>query len=454
MRAVVYTRQSFDRTGEGAAVARQLEDCLSLAELRGWTIVEQHSDNDISAAGKKKRPGFEAVLSAIAEDRATVVIAWALDRLSRNRADELRLVELCEQKAATIALVRGTDLDMSTPAGILVADVMGATARHEIKQKSDRQRRAQQQAAEQGKPAGGRRAFGYGSDGVTVNEAEARHVREAFADVMHGASLKGIARRWNEAQALTTAGNAWSHSTVRGVLKNPRYAGLRTYRGEVVGPAIWPALVDQDTFEAVRAILSVPERRTTLTTARKYLLPGLARCWKCGSDCATGHTRHGKRVYVCRASKCISRKADDVDALVEAVIVERLSRPDASDLLATDNRDELRELQSKATGIRGRLDDLATGLEEGVLTLAAVRKSSERLRDELRRIEAEMAATVHTDALGPLVAAQDVSAAWSGLDVQQRRGVVDALLTVTLLKPETGRRDFDPDSVRIEWRTA
>src|SRR6478609_585726 len=108
MRAVVYTRQSFDRTGEGAAVARQLEDCLRLAELRGWTVVEQHSDNDISAAGKKKRPGFEAILSAIAEDRATVVIAWALDRLSRNRADELRLVELCEAKAATIALVRGT----------------------------------------------------------------------------------------------------------------------------------------------------------------------------------------------------------------------------------------------------------------------------------------------------------------------------------------------------------
>jgi site-specific DNA recombinase len=453
MRAVVYTRQSFDRTGEGAAVARQLEDCLRLADLRGWTIVEQHSDNDISAAGKKKRPGFEAVLSAIAEDRATVVIAWALDRLSRNRADELRLVELCEAKAATIALVRGTDLDMSTPAGILVADVMGATARHEIKQKSDRQKRAQQQAAEQGRPAGGRRAFGYGRDGVTVVEAEARYVREAFADVMHGASLKSIARRWNDADMSTTAGNPWTHGTVRGVLKNPRYAGLRTYRGEVVGPAVWPALVDVDTFEAVRAILSVPERRTTLTTARKYLLPGLVLCWKCGSDCMTGHTRHGKRVYVCRANKCISRKAEPVDEYVEAVVVARLSRPDAAELLIADDRDNMRELQGRAAGIRERLDDLATGLEEGVLTLQAVRKSSERLRAELATVEAEMAAAVHADALGPLVAAQDVAEVWAGLDVAQRRQVIDALMTVTLLKPETGRRDFDPESVRIEWKS-
>jgi site-specific DNA recombinase len=364
------------------------------------------------------------------------------------------LVELCEAKAATIALVRGTDLDMSTPAGILVADVMGATARHEIKQKSDRQKRAQQQAAEQGRPAGGRRPFGYDRDGVTVVEAEAQHVREAFADVMHGASLKSIARRWNDAGAFTTAGNLWTHGTVRGVLKNPRYAGLRTYRGEVVGPAVWPALIDADTFEAVRAILSVPERRTTLTTARKYLLPGLVLCWKCGSDCMTGHTRHGKRVYVCRANKCISRKADPVDEYVEAVVVARLSRPDAADLLIADDRDNMRELQGRAAGIRERLDDLATGLEEGVLTLQAVRKSSDRLRAELSAVEAEMAAAVHADALGPLVAAQDVAGAWTGLDVAQRRQVIDALMTVTLLKPETGRRDFDLESVQIDWRSA
>lgn len=452
MRAIVYTRQSFDRTGEGAAVARQLEDCLKLAALRGWTVIEQQSDNDISAAGKKNRPGFEAVLSAIAEDRATVVIAWALDRLSRNRSDELRLVELCEQKAATIALVRGTDLDMSTPAGILVADVMGATARHEIKQKSDRQKRAQQQAAEQGRPAGGRRPFGYAADGIMINEAEARHIRQAYVDLLQGASLKSIARRWNEAGAHTTMGNEWTHSTVRNTLKNPRYAGLRTYRGAVVGPAIWAELVDAETFAAVRALLALPSRRTVASTARKYLLPSIALCWKCGSDVATGHTRHGKRVYVCRDRKCISRKAEPVDELIQAVVIERLSRPDAADLLASDDRDEVRDLQGRAADIQDRLDDLATGLEEGVLTLAAVRKSSERLRAELAKVDAQMSAAVRMDTLRPLVAASDVASAWEQFDVQQRRAVVDSLMTITLHSPERGHQAFDPASVEIRWR--
>lgn len=391
------------------------------------------------------------MLEAIGRREAEVVVAWHVDRLTRRLTELEELIVLAEDTSIRIATVTG-DVDLSTDAGRLVGRILASVARGEVERKGARQKRAQQQAAEQGRPAGGRRAFGYGRDGVTVDETEAPLVKAAFTDVMHGVSLKSIARRWNEAEMYTTAGNPWSHSTVRGVLKNPRYAGLRAYRGEIVGPATWPALVDLATFEAVRAILSVPERRTTATTARKYLLPSIALCWKCGSDVATGHTRHNKRVYVCRANKCISRKAEPVDEFVEAVVIARLSRPDAAELLAPNGGDVLRDLQTRATGLRDRLDDLATALEEGLLTLPAVRASSTRLRAELTAIEAEMAAEAHVDALGPLVASQDVAATWAGLDVAQRRQVVEALMTVTLLKPETGRRDFDPASVRVEWR--
>lgn len=480
MRAFIYLRQSLDRTGSGAAVERQREDCLKLCAERGWQVAHTFVDNDVSASSRKPRPEYRNMLESVEQGGAEVVVAWHIDRLTRRLTELEELIELAQRTGLRIATVTG-DVDLSTDAGRLVGRILASVARGEVERKGARQKRAQQQAAEQGRPAGGRRPFGYASDGVTVNEPEAHHVRQAYADVMHGASLKSIARRWNEAGVLTTAcrrvpdhdthecsgtpcnkrtdhekheceGGLWSHSTARGVLKNPRYAGLRTYRGEVVGPATWPALVDSDTFEAVRAILSVPERRTTLTTARKYLLPSLALCWKCGSDVATGHTRHNKRVYVCRARKCISRKAEPVDAFVEAVVIERLSRPDAADVLSPSDSDELRTLTAKAAGVRERLDDLATGLEEGLLTLAAVRKSSERLRDELGRVEAAIASAARADSLGPLVAAHDVRAAWEGLDIAQRRQVVDALMTVTLLKPESGRRDFDPESVRIDWR--
>ena len=249
----------------------------------------------------------------------------------------------------------------------------------------------------------------------------------------------------------TTAGNRWSHSTVRRALQNPRYAGLRRYRGEVVGAASWKPLVDGDTFESARALLALPARRTTTGTARLYLLPGLAFCW-CGSDVASGRTRHNKRTYNCRASKHLSRAAEPIDELVQAVVVGRLSRPDAVDLLTEPTTPDLAVYRARAVAIRERLDDLATGLEEGVLTLAAVRRSSDRLHRELAETEIKMHTATHADVLSPLVTSHDVAATWTGLDLKQKRSVIDALMTVTLLAPLRGRQRFDPETVHIEWK--
>lgn len=451
MRAFVYLRQSLDRTGLGAAVERQREDCLKLCAERGWEVAQTWVDNDVSASSKKPRPEYTKMLAAIDAGGAEVLVAWHIDRLTRRLTELEELIELAQTTGLRIATVTG-DVDLSTDAGRLVGRILASVARGEVERKGARQKRAQQQAAEQGRPAGGRRAFGYASDGVAIVEHEAALLTAAYGDLLAGASLKGIAKSWNDKGAFTTAGNPWRHTTVRETLKNPRYAGLRSYRGEVVGPATWPALVDQETHEAAVALLTLPERRTTSSTARKYLLPGLALCWKCGSDVATGHTRHGKRVYVCRASKCISRKADPVDDVVEKVMIARLSRPDAIELLSTNTSPDVADLRAKAEAIRERIDNLAVGLEEGLLTLGAVRKSSERLKVELRAVEAKIQDSTHADVLSPLITAHDVAAAWEACDLQQKRAAIEALMTVTLLKPETGTREFDPETVRIDWK--
>jgi site-specific DNA recombinase len=104
--AVLYLRQSQDRTGEELGVSRQREDGRRLAALRGWTIVAEHADNDLSAAGKRRRPGFEAVLQAVEAGRATCVIAWDMSRITRNARDRLRLLELGRDRGLVVAFVR------------------------------------------------------------------------------------------------------------------------------------------------------------------------------------------------------------------------------------------------------------------------------------------------------------------------------------------------------------
>lgn len=450
MRAFVYTRQSADRTGLGAAVDRQREDCLKLCSERGWTVAHQYSDNDVSATSSRPRPAYQAMLAAVQRGDAEVIVAWHVDRLTRKLTELEALIDLSARTGVRIATVTG-DLDLTTDAGRLVGRILASVARGEVERKGARQKRAQQQAAQQGRPAGGRRPFGYDVTGAHVLKEEARHIPPAYQTLLEGGSLKGIARRWNDAGIWTSRGNPWTHSTVRRTLQNPRYAGKRAYRGEVVGPATWPAIIDEETFEAARALLALPERRTTTGTARLYLLPGLALCWCC-STVASGRTRHNKRTYNCRAVKHLSRAAEPIDELVQAIIVERLSRPDAVELLSEPSTPDLGVYRARAQAIRERLDDLATGLEEGLLTLTAVRKSSDRLRVELAATEARMHNATHADVLGPLVTSGDVAATWDKLDLKQKRSAVDALVTVTLLAPKRGRQEFDPESVRIEWK--
>jgi DNA invertase Pin-like site-specific DNA recombinase len=186
-RAAIYTRISLDQTGEGAGVERQAEDCRKLIEQREWSAVAAHSDNSISAAGKRRRPGFDALLGQVERGELDVIVAWAWDRLSRNRRDEVRLIEACKEHAVSVTLVRGAgDLDMSSAVGRGIAEIMATLGRLENEQKSERQRRALKQLAEQGRPWGSRRPFGYQVGGMELEPAEGALLREAYGDRVGG----------------------------------------------------------------------------------------------------------------------------------------------------------------------------------------------------------------------------------------------------------------------------
>ena len=65
-----------------------------------------------------------------------------------------------------------------------------------------------------------------------------------------------------------------------------------------------------------------------------------------------------------------------------------------------------------------------------------------------------MSATARGSVLGPILSGGDVQARWQPLPVDQRRAIVRELVTVTLLRTaRTASRRFDPETVRIEWRS-
>jgi site-specific DNA recombinase len=450
----VYLRQSMDREGTGLAVARQREDCLKLCSDRGWEPIE-YVDNDTSATGTRPRRAYQRLLADVSAGRIEAVVAWDLDRLHRRPVELEHFIDLADRRRLALATVGG-DADLSTDNGRLFARIKGAVARGEIERKSARQKRANLQRAELGKPPpGGRRAVGYEPGGVEVRESEARCIREGYRQLLAGASLRGIAARWNDAGFTTAARGAWRPDAVRYTLRNPRNAAIVVHQGEQIGPGAWPAIVPEHTYRAAVALLDDPSRRTTPSNARRYLLPGLARC-QCGAAVVTGRTQHGQRTYRCGQNRGhLSRGAEPVDELVVALVVGRLSKPDAADLMMVpddgDDGFDVGALREEATALRTRLGELSDLFADGEITAAQLSRGTERARHTLQAVEQRLADAGRVSVLGELVAAGDVQAVWDDLDLDQQRAVIAALMVVTLLPPGRGARVFRPETVQVEW---
>jgi site-specific DNA recombinase len=279
--AAIYCRISKDRVGAGLGVDRQRADCEELATRLGWTVAAVYTDNDISAYSGKLRPGYQALLADLASGRVTAVLAWHTDRLHRRPVELEHYIAVCETHGVPTHCVKAGPLDLATPSGRLVARQLGSVARYEVEHMIERQRSAKLQAAQAGKYRGGRRAFGYEKDGVTVRVSESAAVLDAAHRVLHGETLASIARGWNDCGITSSTGARWTSISVHDVLVRARNAGVIEHGGEEVAKACWPAIVPYDVWRAVRVLLSNPSRRHPRSADRRWLGSGLYLCGVC-----------------------------------------------------------------------------------------------------------------------------------------------------------------------------
>ena len=466
--ALVYARISEDRAGAGLGVDRQERDCRALADRLGWRVLDVLTDNDISAYSGKPRKGYRSLLEQLEGGRATGVLAWHTDRLHRSPLELERYIAVCEQRAVITHTVQAGPLDLTTPSGRMVARQLGAVARYESEHKAERIRAARRQAAHEGRWQGGVRPFGFEPDGVTVRPREAEIIAEATGAIVRGESLRSVVRAVNATGLRTTFGRLdWDAISFRDVLLRPRNAGIRTYNGEEVGPACWPAIVDRDEWEAMVAVLTDPRRKTTTGNRVRWLGSGLYLCGVCGRpslrvSTAGGGSRSSTRrppAYRCRepGPGHVVRAAAPLDELVVGTLLARLARPDARDLLAPPGPVvDVAALRGEADVLRTRLDALAVKYADGAVTASQLQAGTDRLRARLTAVESAIADAVVPSPLDGIVSTPDPAAVWSELDLPRRRGILDALLTVTVLPAPRGRRPdggyFDPETVRLAWK--
>ncbi|OZF39949.1 serine recombinase [Rhodococcus sp. 14-2496-1d] len=451
MKVATYTRISSDPTGRALGVERQAEDCEKLAEGLGWEVSKRFSDNDISAYSGKRRPGYEALLAAIEAGEVGAVIAFHTDRLHRSPIELERFIEVVDKAGAEIRTVQGGTLDLSTSQGRMIARIAGSVARQESEHSSERQVRANQQKAAKGVWQAARRPFGYTLAGEPL-EPEASAVREAVAGVLSGKSVRQVAREWNEA-GLTTAygGKVWTATSVRRVLKNPRYAALRVYRGAVVGDGDWTPLVDPDAHRGIVALLDDPARSSNVSFERKWQGSGVYVCGVCSAALVVHVDAKKNRAYKC-PSNHVRRQGVKLDAYIDGLVVERLSRPEVRLIVDSLPGVDVPALQVERNALQGRSEVLTSMFTRGDLDGSSFDRGMGELRESIQRVEDQMAAARLSSPLLDLVLSGDeLSLRWNKLSPDLRGKVISSLMIVTVLISPKGLRDFNPEFVGIEW---
>ena len=103
MRAAIYARYSTDNQRE-ASIADQVRLCRLHAERQGWQVAAVHADQALSGA-TMLRPGVQALLEAARQHRFDVVLAEAIDRLSRDQEDVAAIYKRLHFHGVTIVTV-------------------------------------------------------------------------------------------------------------------------------------------------------------------------------------------------------------------------------------------------------------------------------------------------------------------------------------------------------------
>ncbi len=133
---------------------------------------------------------------------------------------------------------------------------------------------------------------------------------------------------------VTPAGKVWSSTSLRRALLAPRTAGLREYRGEVIGPAAWPAILDQTTRKRLVELFARDDRKRQ-GRPRTYLLSGLATCGRdgCGRPLVGASAGAKRPKYACKKDfghhGCGRTWIDapELDNYVQEMVITALSSP-------------------------------------------------------------------------------------------------------------------------------
>ena len=393
------------------------------------------------SARSANRPELQRLLEYVKTNRVDYVIVHKVDRLARNRADDVEINLALEARWRTLVSV--TENIDETPSGMLLHGIMSSIAEfysrnlsHEIKTKTLKKIEAG--------GTHGLAPIGYLNVRRIVDGRELRTVEvdperapliawafEAYAS--GGYSLRDLTaelqeRGFTQRATRTQPERNLGFNHLQRIFKRKYYVGIVTFRGLEYEGKHTP-LVTPQVFETVGRLLEANRRSGERSYRRDHYLKGTVRCGRCQSRLlyfvSTGNG--GRYEYFHCSSRHAGRGSCDLPHLpahqVEAAVADRWLREVASPAEVVQLR---AEIEAELRGFSARTEQEAKRVQT---RLQAVR------RDRLKWAEKAMSGAVPDDIAREKQAELARQVSWCEEELQTlevNEEQIEALLDATL----------------------
>jgi DNA invertase Pin-like site-specific DNA recombinase len=438
--------------------------------------VEVFADRGISAANGDERPDFERLRRWVRGNRVARV--WTVEQSRLTRGETEWFAFAAELDAAGITELH-TDRDGVVRVHDEVAGIKAVLNAAEVRKLRRRVNDRLGALADEGR-APGSRPFGYvhavddqGRKTYVVVPEQAEAIRFAAGKVLAGWSLSNIARDLRRQGVVGAFGGKIGPDQVRNMVTLPTIAGQRVHQGRIVGPGIWPAILDRDTWEACRAKLSgsrtvrksnggdYPVTTQPRVAGRRYLLTGgLTVCGVCTAPMVGAMKQFPGRTLpylMCHPNRggkgCTGIMLDPVEKFVLDELWAELDKPAFLDAVAADEHAQRRgelanalaslDTQRKRNARRAGLGEI--GDDEWQALRQGLTERERQLRSELAELPA------------PLIGVDITTArsGWPVMTLDERREFVRLFIRKITVNRATraSRLGVDTNRIGIEWRT-
>ncbi len=392
-KAVIYARYSCDKQTE-QSIEGQLRVCEEYAKRNNILILNTYIDQAMSGTNDN-RPDFRKMIKDSANHTFELVLVYKLDRFSRNKYETAIHKKTLRDNG--VKVISAMENIPDTPEGIILESLLEGMSQYYSAELSQKVKRGMRETRLKGFYQGGTLLYGYKLDGrkLVKDEIQSEVVKRIYEEFSKGICVRKIIERLT-AQGIYKNGKKFPMNTVYNILRCERYTGI--YRkGEEAIDYMYPAIIPQDLFDKVQAILKTFQHGKN-SVQITYLLRGKLKCGYCGQaingESGTAKNGEKKYYYKCRGRKIKlndCRKSviakDDIERLVIDAIIQELSEPQTMNnavnyLMELQNRNNnenrlLNAYLKEQKDNERAINNIVANMERGIVAKAASKRLTE-----------------------------------------------------------------------------